>query len=435
MKFEYQPFQLKQTVQNKQNSITFQQPSERYRTMLIIERLKKAFHEFVNKDDFIAFLQWAQGLKRREIYVLPSLFEENMLEKWKHHLGNFIVDQAKKYKRMFRHLLNAYYHTNNTRWIWEAVQTCYVSHQEFHEKFTINTDVEKWNSFLEASDPNAWLVNAIKNENNDYATIFKRHWLTESTKVGHIVLIKMFLSAEESFFIENESLFEDFYTNSTDQTKQLMTQALIQNCRLSNVYQLARNVIYPDRRTHRRHPMLWKDIKEKEKEEFARWILRLEIKNFFEEINTSHERFHYWKKFVVNLEDLIIIDEKKTMLMFFKDVVVMEVLGTGAVYIYSRHIFDEHFWPLLQNVQNYYYLERRKFMNKDLIIQDGIIKQSNGDMHTREGRLIHSGAWQSRFDSYFMLTLNWEVNEDVLAKKEREQFKLENDPVEARNSI
>ncbi len=73
----------------------------------------------------------------------------------------------------------------------------------------------------------------------------------------------------------------------------------------------------------------------KRKEGFAKWIMRLELKDFFEQVDKSHERYHYWKKFIFKLEDVVVTDGKRTLIMYFADVVIMEVLGTGAVYVYN----------------------------------------------------------------------------------------------------
>ena len=91
--------------------------------------------------------------------------------------------------------------------------------------------------------------------------------------------------------------------------------------------------------------------------------------------------------------------------MYFKDVVIIEKLTGGAIYIYDRNWFDDKFdVKVTIYEQNYrpnnmtpasYRIYRNSFMDTSL-------------SHD-EGRIMHYTGWQSRVTKYLRNKLGWDV--------------------------
>lgn len=164
--------------------------------------------------------------------------------------------------------------------------------------------------------------------------------------------------------------------------------------------------------------MLWKYVGEEEKRRFAQWIMKLELKDFFGGVNKNHERFQYWEKFIPKLEDVVVTDERTTLIMYFRDVVIMEVLGTGAVYIYPADVFQRHFQPKIDRML----AERERFVNKAWLKVREVKRTELMDRNLTipGGWLRHNVGWQWKFDEWLRRELGWEVRRDVLLQKETE---------------
>lgn len=96
----------------------------------------------------------------------------------------------------------------------------------------------------------------------------------------------------------------------------------------------------------------------------------------------------------------------------------MEVLGTGAVYIYSSAVFQKHFQPKIDRML----AEREKYSHSWMKPRE--VKRSelmNKDLTLPGGWLVHNGDWQYKFDAWLRRELGWEVRRDVLLQKEAER--------------
>lgn len=417
MKYEYQPTLLKQWMRDNPNlrlTATLVNSNEKYRGDL--EIIKEEF-EKAKSFDRERFVNWTEGLTRRQKLLLPNLYKQDLDAQMKENLHYTIRSNAKNEKRLFRVLVDSLYQTCDLEEIWKLVKYSFTMHQDNLKKRLSDEQALNWKEFLLSKDPVRHLAKEAYESEKGFLEELESYYLTENFPLYRLVLMEVFSIANEDFFIKEKKMYKSYFISATNEEQQKMAEGLIRNCKLNNVKDLGK-MVYEKLKTYRRKPMLWKMVGEEEKKRFANWILRLEIKDFFGNINTNHERYQYWKKFIVNLEDVVITDNRSTLIMYFPDVVVMEVLGTGAVYVYSTAVFNKHYQGKIDKMLK----EREKYQNSYYEPRD--VKRSELMDKYRTvtgGWLIHSGGWQFKFDNWLRSSLKWEVRESVLLQKEAER--------------
>jgi hypothetical protein len=415
MSYEYQFFNLKSWVRENANTrLMFDEDNKKYKGKL--DRLEEEFNGLSENEE--SFLEWSKELSKREKVLLLYLYDEKKKDQKKSDLISFAERQSKEDRRIFKVAVDVLYQSRDVDKLWNLLRLSYAYHKSRHEKRMDSFQVSKWEKLLLSNEPVKHMASEAYHGENTFIEELSDFYLTENLPFFKDVLLEAFKLAGQDFYLKEETLYKKFFVEGTNLDQQQMAESLIQNCNLNQVATLGK-LIFEKLKTYKRKPMLWNQVGDEEKRNFARWILQKELKDFFGDVNQNHERFIYWKKFIVNLEDVVITDEKKTLIMYFSDVVVMEVLGTGAVYIYTISTFNRHFQPKIDKMlsqrekhPNSLWLKevkRADLMNKQLIVQDGW--------------LVHSGGWQWKFDYFLRTKLNWEVNERVLSQKEAERNK------------
>jgi hypothetical protein len=417
MKYEYQPTMLKTWLRdNRELQIvsSMENINDKYKGEL--EILKENF-KVVKHFPKESFIDWANRLTRRQQMLLPNLYQQNLKSDIKDNLLQVIRTNAKKEKRLFRVLVDSLYQSCDVDELWKVVKLSYEVHQEKLQRRFTQEQSTKWKSFLQSKEPIHHLAVQAYESENDFLQELESFYLTDNFPLYRLVLMDVFSFADENFFAKEKNLYKKYFKSATNEEQQKMAEGLIKNCKLNNVKDLGK-LIYERLKTYRRKPMLWNKVGEDEKKRFANWILKMEIKDFFGNVNTNHERYQYWKKFIVNLEDVVVTDNRSTLIMYFSDVVVMEVLGTGAVYVYRNSDFNRYYQKKIdamlaekEKYQHSYYapkeVKRSELMDKFRTI--------------RGGWLIHTGDWQFKFDNWLHSHLGWEVNEHALLQKEAER--------------
>ncbi|WP_419392702.1 hypothetical protein [Cytobacillus praedii] len=417
MKYEYNPILLKQWIRDNSNlrlTTALDNSNEKYRGEL--EVLKEGF-EKAKSYDSDRFFNWTEKLSRRQKLLLPNVYKQELNSQVKDNLLKVIRDNAKNEKRLFRILVDSLYQTCDLDEMWKLVKYSFAIHQDTLKRRLSVEQASSWKDFLLSKDPVRHLATEAYGSEKGFLEELESYYLTENFPLYRLVLMEVFSIAIEDFFIKEKKTYKSYFNSATNEEQQKMAEGLIKNCKLNNVKDLGK-LVYEKLKTYRRKPMLWKMVGEEEKKRFANWILRLEIKDFFGNINTNHERYQYWKKFIVNLEDVVIIDNRSTLIMYFPDVVVMEVLGTGAVYVYSTSVFNKNYQGKLDKMLK----EREKY--QDSYYEPKDVKRSELMDKYRTvtgGWLIHSGDWQFKFDNWLRSSLSWEVRESVLLQKEAER--------------
>jgi hypothetical protein len=417
LSYEYKPFMLTNWLRDNRHlriQVNIENSNEKYKGDL--ESLKEDFRKKAKLPSDV-FLEWANQLNRRKKLLLPNLYNQNLKPQIKENLLSVMKSNAVSEKRLFRVLVDATYQTCDLDEMWKLLKFSYGQHQEKIKRRFTEEQAKKWDSFVASREPVRHLaIQAYESENN-FLQELESYFLSNHFPLYKLVLMEVFSFANESFFIKEKEMYKNYFNSATNEEQQKMAEGLIKNCKLNHVKDLGR-LIYERLKTYKRRPMLWKNVSEDEKKRFANWILKMEIRDFFGNVNTNHERYQYWKKFIVNLEDVVVTDNRSTLIMYFSDVVVMEVLGTGAVYVYSSSVFNRLFQKKIDSML----AEKEKYQNSYYVPRE--VKRSElMDKYktVRGGWLTHSGDWQWKFDYWLREDLGWEVRESVLLQKEAER--------------
>jgi len=417
MRYEYQPSSLRTWLRDNRNQVlshVIEDPNTKYESD--IEILINKF-ELVKSAKVDELVEWSETLSRRQKLLVPNLYSDELNEEVKQGLISIMQKNAKTDKRTFRVLVDTVYQTCNLDEIWTVLKYSYVSHKDRIEKRYNEEHSKEWRDFLVSQDPVHHLAEKAYYSENDFLSVLESFYLTENFPLYKLVLMDVFNFADQEFFIKEKELYKKFFKEATNEDQQKMADGLIRNCQLNQVKDLGK-LVFEKLKTYRRKPMLWKYVGDEEKKRFANWILKLEIKDFFGQVNKDHERFQYWEKFIVNLEDVVVTDEKSTLIMYFSDVVVMEVLGTGAVYVYKTSTFNKNFQPKIDRMLAEREKTERSWMKPREVKRSELMEKS---LIIRGGWLVHSGGWQMKFDAWLRRELKWEVDKNALLQKEAER--------------
>ncbi|MFC0297557.1 hypothetical protein [Geobacillus jurassicus] len=417
MKYEYEPVLLKRWLRKPRPPLlkqTVEYSAGKYQSVL--ERLSDRFAEVANAPVSV-FQEWVQQLSRREKLLLPNLYKKELPEETKKAMIESIQRHIQHERRLFRVLVDVMYETCDLDEIWKLLRYAYAAHIEKIEKRMEKERSEKWRRYLLSKDPIVYLATTAYESEKGILDELETFYLTKNFPLFKLVLMEIFQLADESFFLKEQDLYRELFVSSTNEQQQKMANALIKKCKLNHVKPLGR-LIFEKLQTYHRKPMLWRYVGEEEKRRFAQWIMRLELKDFFGGVNKNHERFQYWEKFIPKLEDVVVTDERTTLIMYFRDVVIMEVLGTGAVYIYRADVFRRHFQPKIDRML----AERERFANKAWLKVREVKRAELMDRNLTipGGWLRHNGGWQRKFDEWLRRELGWEVRRNVLLQKETE---------------
>jgi hypothetical protein len=242
--------------------------------------------------------------------------------------------------------------------------------------------------------------------------------LNEGSRFFYTLAISYFKEGKEQALERDMAVFERLYDrNLSNNVRAQLIELFIRHSKLNQFPDLVEK-IYFDFQHYIAKPQMWESIGQAEKEKFHRHIIKRRLKEFFGNLNQNHERFIYWKKFFHKIDDVILPDTNQTILMYFRDLVILEILGTGAIYIYTREDFQQYFKKHVDyamktkreskddfELSN---LSRTRLMNKDLVHY----------ANYRDGWFSHHSGWQLKVDAY-LKDCGWEVRTNVLEEEAR----------------
>lgn len=383
-----------------------------------MEQLKKQFIPIIELGNVETFQQWTATLNRREKGLMPFLFENEMAEEWTMVLAETVRSHIDLNRRSFRLMLEAFYQIGCKDPMWQLVQYAYKNHLIRLERRLNESSRIRWRDYINETNPFTYLGELlVETAEGSFNDRIAEYSVSEHHSFYRKVFLETIKQAKVSFFLREESIYRSIFHQATSHEQQQMAHNLIRNCQLDQVVDLA-DMLYDSMGTYRLKPILWEHVGQEEKEKFARWILRKTLREFFKDVDTNHERYKYWEKYIGKLNDAVVLDKNTTLLMYFQDVVIMEVLGTGAVYVYNNATFEKHYQQIInqllarrEQVKNKPWLhindvKRSELMNKDLIVDGGWLR--------------HFEGWQQNFDYWLRNNLGWEVNRHVLLQKETE---------------
>lgn len=414
MNYEYYPRGLQKFVvdikENPPKLILKSENANVYKNYANV--IRPLFMSYMQSNDLNGFFTWITLLRPRELLSVITLFENHLDERWKNALLTGIRDTVEKDRRAFRIILEVLYDTLAVSQLWNIVQLSYNRHQSRVERRIDSEHRESWRSFVMSKDPIDHLSELVRHDESGTIKTMGKFFILEFSTFFREVFFKTLSDANTDFFIREEAVYIRLFDDAPSTERQMMAASVIRNCDLNRVATIS-NLIYKRMDTHTKKPALWHLVRDVEKRKFATWILRQEMKNFFSGVNQHHERYLYWRKFAGTLEDIVVIGKRQTMVMYFEDVVIIELVGrtAGAGYVYDRKTFNSYF----QNKISRMLVSREHGIDADLKREELI----NPDLVLGK-RLIHRGSWQNDFDHWINGNLGWEVDERVIALKERQ---------------
>ncbi|MFD0960580.1 hypothetical protein [Paenibacillus chungangensis] len=366
------------------------------------------------------FSEFTADLSAKDEKLVIYLYHATMTPEWKSTIKAHLLTSSQRNKRLFRSSLDIMYDTDDSQILWDVIQAGYKQHQERLEKRIEPSDRIRWRKFVLADDPVDHLNDQIRQSESSMVDTAETYLLKEYHAFFKRLFFEVVMKADESFFLKEKTLFEKIFQRESNHMQQFLAHHCIRNCpNLDRVRDIG-YIIYDVMSSDRQNPMLWREVGDEEKERFADWIFGKQLDDFFNQVSSSSERAAYWRKFAPMLRDMEVTDNKTTIIMYFERHVIIEVLTVGAVYIYEREVFNQHFQQKIDHMREErerlkhtiwgpQEVKREKLLNKDLIVT------RNGS----QGWLRHYSDWQSVFDRWLRDNLGWEVSEHVLQQKKR----------------
>jgi hypothetical protein len=420
MKYENHPFQLQTFVREfRRTHRTTGGLEDNDVPKNKLTELKKKFEKIYPLGPN-AFAEFTTELSAKDEKMVIYLYYATMTPEWKSTIKDHLIASSKRNKRLFRSSLDVMYDTDDSKNLWDVVQTSYKDHQERLEKRIEPSDKVRWRKFVLADDPVKHLNEQILSSVSSMIETADAYLLKEYHTFFKRLFFEVVMKADESFFLKEKTLFEKIFQRESNHMQQFLAHHCIRNCpNLDRVRDIG-YIIYDVMSSDRQNPMLWSEVGEEEKERFADWIFGKQLDDFFNQVSSSSERATYWRKFAPVLRDMEVTDNKTTIIMYFERHVIIEVLTVGAVYIYEREVFNQHFQQKIIQMR----ADRERYKNmhwqpqdvkRDRLLDKNLIVSRNGS----QGWLRHYGNWQMEFDNWLRFNLGWEVNEHVLQQKKR----------------
>ena len=417
MSFYYRPTFITEWVRREVKNSELQGGYVSKKTINRLERLKGAF-DIVKKQDDHAFIQWLKGLFLRDRILLPYVYDVAISDFQRKVLLEEIQSLAPKNRRIFNIMLDQCYSRNQFSLYWPIILDAYKNNKNIISNRWQEEKISYWDDLVESKQPFLqYVISKYDRKMMNLSELMNILQLQSSHLVYELLMIELFKEGTMQFYFDHEKRFREYFMGTNNATQQLIVSGYIKSKAFLKLH--ATNYLIIDKiGTFKSHPMLWSDIEKPIKKAFHNWKTRQHVIEFFEGVNRDHERFVYWEKFIPKMEDAVII-ENNTILFYFSDVVIMEVLGTGAVYVYEISQFNERFGHLVEKHRKqqdskdetlFAYQNRRPFVLKRSMLMDK-------EMVYKGGWLSHNANWQSSFNHYLKYRLNWEVNRHAIIQE------------------
>ena len=406
--FEYKPVAFKKYVNETFTKVNllpypdydkeaFKNSVERLRGQVDIN-LHAPIEEFEN---------WLTQLEVKYKQLLPFVYEMLVSDEQR---GLTIIEMQRilsEKKVVLAHLLHQCYIDNNFTPYWALLVRGYKMNPERYNKYWTAEIKRAWAEYVDVNTDHVAYVGKKILERNNIEAVMDLYFVREEHAFYRELFIYIFEHGNMELYKREEKRFTETFKAADNLLAQRLASGFIKAGAMDELENVT-YTIFGKLNTYVRRPMYWSETEQDVKERFHQWFLRKNIKEFFAGVSQNHERFIYWEKFIPRMKDALVLGDRKTILFYFPDVVIMEILGTGAVYIYEVDVFESHFGEKVKRYReglesdgdkryniSPYRLERRVIMDRDLVYKNGW--------------LMHSGDWQRKFDNYLRKSLRWEV--------------------------
>lgn len=354
-------------------------------------------------ESFARFQTWFERLGPEKIlaftFILPKLRDLRAIKL----IEQKIITFSKKDIRVFDYALHSCYYHNEFNETWGIARGAYF---ERGETITLGWDVDKkrlWDALINDGRPIGSQI-AMYAANIEFEKLFSYLMVEKSHLFYQELLLSMFSNGTTSLYKAYQNEFLDYFRKADIMKRQLLAEGFISSKSCYDVPKIS-GEIFNKLQTYITSPMKWDGVKKEEKVEFHSWYMSKELFDFFGSENEGGERFVYWKKYSRRIERLVNIPHDNTILMYFREVVIIERLDTGAIYVFERNSFDEKHGIQISNYEKVYrpglYISHREqifrstFMDKESVYKDGWI--------------AHTRGWQNRVDNFLRYKLGWDV--------------------------
>lgn len=407
--FEYKPFAFKKFVREnfaKVNLLPYPDyEKEGFKTSL--ERLRGQIDVKVH-EPIEQFNSWMKLLDIKYKQLLPFIYRELETDAQRTSTILEIPKVLKEKKVVFAHLLHQCYSENEFVPYWPLLVRGYKSNPEMYNKYW-NTEIKNaWDEYVGVSKNHvAFVGNKILTRLTNMEAVLDLYFVREEHAFYREVFLYIFEHGTIELYRREVNRFREILKAADNVTAQRLATGFVRAEAMEEFEELS-YMIFEKLNTYIKRPMFWAETDTDVKENFHQWYLRKNIREFFDGVSKNHERFIYWEKFIPRMKDALVLDDRKTILFYFADVVIMEILDTGAVYVYEINTFESKFGEKVkryrEGIESDYYkrhkaspyrLERKMIMEKNLVYKNGW--------------LTHTRGWQQNFDRYLRRSLNWEV--------------------------
>jgi len=374
--------------------------TEKFKSLLL--DLEIQAHKFL-EESFTRFQNWINRLSPDHLlaftFILSKINNANALQ----FIVQKIIAFSKKDSRVFHYALHSTYYSNKFDETWKIVKESYA---EKKESITLGWSKDKtklWDTIVADGRPISKQIHLYASS-FEFETLIDYLMVEKGQKFRNQLLFDMFVNGTKALYKSYPNEFITYFRDADLSKRQLLAEGFIRSGSCYEVPEIS-DEIYRKMLTHVKDPSKWDDVNQNEKEEFHSWFMSKGLLDFFGDGREGGERFKYWKQYSRRINRLIYLPHESTILMYFRDAVIIEKLTGGAIYIYKRDWFDEKFDVKVSLYeQNYkpnnmtpgrYRIYRSLFMNTSL-------------SHD-EGRIMHYTGWQDRVTKYLRNKLGWDV--------------------------
>lgn len=418
MKFEYKPYFLAEWVKKEIKKQENYYESKEFLTS--VEELRGMIH-FYNHRTEDEYIKWFSNLLNKTLILFPFVFQEIKNDQNKRLSKEKVLSLANDNRQLFRNAIEACYQSNSFGVNWRIAKIAFTNSFNKVSRGWTKRKIELWdNFFMTDKEFEKHVAELILHKGVSVSDAQHQLHFNDGHAFYNSLLLLLFTEGSAELYLHEKKKFIEMFNRADTTKQQLLANGFIRSGSLETNEDIS-FAIYEKMKTYIRQPMKWDLIEESVKKEFNKWVMSRNVREFFMGLNKDHERFIYWEKFIPTLQDVVII-ERSTMLMYFEDVVIMEILGTGAVYVYKKELYQKKFDHIVQryleederlklgNFYNYnkYRLTRSMLMEKNSVVLGGW--------------LTHSGGWQYKFDYFLKNRLKWEVEESEILRKNQNIF-------------
>ena len=116
-------------------------------------------------------------------------------------------------------------------------------------------------------------------------------------------------------------------------------------------------------------PLFWRGIPGEVRDEYRRWLMERELRDFFAQHGDSGGRFQFWKLFEDHWKEISSSHDHRVLMLDFGEIGVIEFADVGnAAYVYRKEDFDR---MVRRSTSSYSSLKDRELTIARIIHREG----------------------------------------------------------------